>query len=86
MTERPDTDDFWLMAEIAQDLDAAAKDGVALERIMGGVDTDSLMYVSTQRTMRASGAPAWAAVGGAWIDGFAIGMNYARRKQRREQQ
>ena len=79
---RPDSDDFWLMAAIAQDLDAAADDNLALDRIMGGVDTDALMYVSTQRAMRLPNASEALrlAMGGAWIDGFAIGMNFARRQ------
>jgi hypothetical protein len=51
---RPDHPDFWLMAEALQDLDSAADDRVALERLIEPfVDMESLMYVAGQRAIMA---------------------------------
>ncbi len=90
--KRPDHDDFWLMAEVVQDLDAAADDGVAMERIIGKIDIDSLAYVASQRISRLPniwGTPASqqaqqaAALGGAWVDGFMAGINFNKRRTER---
>ncbi len=89
--KRPDHDDFWLMAEVVQDLDAAADDGVAMERIIGKIDIESLAYVASQRISR---MPGWgtpeplrvqqaAALGGAWVDGFMAGINFNKRRTER---
>ncbi len=85
---RPDHDDFWLMAAIIQDLDAAADDGVALERIAGDIDLDSLLYMAEQRALRGAQAAlggrrdadleTWLA--GAWVDAFKAGMEFQKRR------
>jgi hypothetical protein len=91
--KRPDHDDFWLMAEVVQDLDAAADDGVAMERIIGKIDIDSLAYVASQRISRLPniwGTPESqqvqqaAALGGAWVDGFMAGINFNKRRTERD--
>ncbi|MEI7780347.1 MAG: hypothetical protein WCJ18_00305 [Planctomycetota bacterium] len=71
------------MAEVVQDLDAAADDGVALERIIGAVDGESLAYVASQRALRIGSGKSLEAVaetGAAWIDGFMAGVNFHKRK------
>jgi hypothetical protein len=91
--KRPDHDDFWLMAEVVQDLDAAADDGVAMERIIGKIDIESLAYIASQRISRLPdiwGTPASqqvqqaAALGGAWVDGFMAGINFNKRRTERD--
>ncbi len=80
---RPDHPDFWLMAEIVQDLDAAADDGLSMQRIIGPVDAKSLAYMAGQRGLRAKGLIAFdprAALGAAWLDGFMAGVNFQKRK------
>ena len=87
---RPDHDDFWLMAEVVQDLDAAADDELTIERI-SDVDVNSMGYVALQRGKRLAAAesnlnvPFIAEVfaGGAWIDGFLTGVNFQKRKARK---
>jgi hypothetical protein len=75
-----------------QDLDAAADDGVAMERIIGKIDIDSLAYVASQRISRLPniwGTPEsqqveqTAALGGAWVDGFMAGINFNKRRTER---
>jgi len=83
MATRPDHDDFWLMSEVVLDLDAAADDRIAMERIIGGIDLPSLAYMSTHRVVHGLGmvkANPVAALGGAWIDGFMAGVNFQKRR------
>jgi hypothetical protein len=83
--KRPDHDDFWLMAEVVQDLDSAADDGTAMERIIGRIDLESLAYVASQRILRIPGATLAdaATLGAQWIDGFMAGVNFNKRKTER---
>lgn len=85
---RPDHPDFWLMAECVQDVDAAADDGVAIERIIGKVDMKSLAYMASQRALRMGTATRHptAAVGAGWIDGFMAGVNFQKRKSSQNQE
>ena len=80
---RPDHPDFWLMAECVQDVDAAADDGIAMERIIGNVDIHSLAYMASQRALRmdASVVPVVAvSIAAGWVDGFLAGVNFQKRK------
>lgn len=84
---RPDTDDFWLMAEIVQDLDSAADDGTKLDRLVSPiVDTASLAYMASQRGLRAytmlSGG-GQVRLSAAWLEGFVAGAMYLKRKTER---
>ena len=79
---RPDHNDFWLMAECVQDLDAAADDGIAMERIIGKIDMDSLLYMATQRAMRGRGLHPETAMAASWVDGFTAGINFQKRRAR----
>lgn len=85
--QRPDHDDFWLMAEVVQDLDSAADDGTAMERIIGQIDLESLAYVASQRILRIPGATAAqaATLGAQWIDGFMTGVNFNKRRTERQE-
>lgn len=82
---RPDHPDFWLMAEIVQDLDAAADDRIALERILGPVDAASLAYMAEQRGLRAamflSRDRMNLAMAAAWVDAFKAGMEFQKRRK-----
>jgi hypothetical protein len=84
---RPDHDDFWLMAEVLQDLDAAADDSVDMDRIIGNIDMESLAYVAHQRALRVQGS--WptitlATIGGTWVDGFIAGRNFQKRQAKKD--
>jgi len=83
MMERPDHEDFWLMAAIVQDCDAAAED-VGVGRTIP-IDLESVAYMATQRALRAGqlGAQDAPAVmsATAWIDGFAVGYNFHKRQE-----
>jgi hypothetical protein len=88
---RPDHPDFWLMAECVQDVDAAADDGLAMERIVGKVDMHSLAYMASQRVLRIAGritglasGERKAALGATWIDGFMAGVNFQKRRDSKE--
>ncbi len=80
--DRPDHPDFWLMAECVQDVDEAADDGIALERIIGNVDINSLVYMASQRALRIKvpGGLTLAHAAGGWIDGFTAGINFQKRR------
>jgi hypothetical protein len=84
--QRPDHDDFWLLAEVVQDLDAAAEDGTTMEKIIGKIDLESLAYVASQRILRLPGMTKVqaASLGGAWIDGFMAGVNFNKRRTAEE--
>lgn len=80
---RPDHPDFWLMSECVLELDAAADDGVAMERIVGKIDMKSLAYMASQRALRGTGLVKFspvAALGGSWVDGFMAGVNFQKRR------
>jgi hypothetical protein len=80
---RPDHPDFWLMAECVQDVDAAADDGIAMERIIGKVDMNSLAYMASQRALRLGRGVdprVTAAIGAGWLDGFMAGVNFQKRR------
>ena len=49
---RPEHDDFWLMAEVLQDLNNAGDDGVPVAKIVSDIDLDSLVYMAEQRALR----------------------------------
>jgi len=71
------------MAECVQDVDAAADDGIAMERIIGKVDMRSLAYMASQRALRMKAIPLGmqtAAVGAGWLDGFMAGVNFQKRR------
>lgn len=83
--KRPDHADFWLMAEVVQDLDYASED-VGLERTLA-VDAESVTYMALQRGVRVpEGRPRLETFAVAWIDGFAAGMNFQKRKAERDAQ
>ena len=89
MTElnRPDHDDFWLMAEVVQDMDAAADEGNFDRIIRPVVDMESLAYVAEQRAMRVVGPLAsqevYVKLQAAWLDAFIAGALYQKRKMER---
>lgn len=86
MTDRPDHPDFWLMAEVVQDLDAAAEDGVPIETIVANLDLPSLAYMASQRGLRAYNLPldGWTTkLSAAWFEAFVMGVMYQRRKDQR---
>jgi len=90
---RPDHPDFWLMAECVQDVDTAADDGLAMERIIGKVDMKSLAYMASQRALRMKVAQSpvgfpmqTAAIGAGWIDGFMAGVNFQKRRSSQNQE
>ena len=76
--ERPDHDDFWLMAEVVQDLDDAATD-VGIERTIP-VDIESLSYMAIQRGLRVTDKTTIEPFAVAWIDGFTAGLNFQKRR------
>lgn len=81
---RPEHADFWLMAEVVQDLDSAADDGTNFERLVAPiVDPASLAYMASQRGLRAytmlSGG-GQVRLSAAWLDGFIAGAMYQKRK------
>lgn len=75
---RPDHDDFWLMAEVVQDLDAAGED-VGIERTLP-VDPESISYFAFQRGLRVPNEPPQIVFPIAWIDGFAAGYFFHKRQ------
>lgn len=78
---RPEHADFWLIAEVVQDLDDAADD-VGLNRTVD-VDGDSLVYAAWQRALRMRSIVTEKEehkLAAAWIDGFATGLNFQRRR------
>lgn len=85
-TDRPDHPDFWLMAEVVQDLDAAADDGLPFERIVSDLDMASVSYMATQRVLRAQTllkGSARHAMLPLWFEAFVMGVMYQRRKDQR---
>jgi hypothetical protein len=86
MKQQPSHPDFWLMAEVVQDLDAAAEDRVPIETIVKDLDKTSVAYVALQRALRAQtmlpGGPR-DAMAPLWFEGFIMGVMYQRRKDQR---
>lgn len=84
---RPDHDDFWLMAEAVQDLDSAAED-VGFERTVAtAADMESLIYMAQQRLLRSEmqgGASDEVKKIALWCDGFMLGQQFAKLKAKRE--
>lgn len=91
---RPDTADFWLLAEVVQDFDSAADDGTPIDRLIAPiVDMDSLVYMAQQRALRAQMAdnpliaqsklPLEVKLAGLWMEGFAAGAQFQKRKGRK---
>lgn len=81
--DRPEHPDFWLMAEVIQDLDTAAEDGVSIESIVKDLDLPSVAYMGTQRGLRAYHLPVdgWTTkLSTAWFEAFIMGVMYQRRK------
>lgn len=89
--DRPDHDDFWLMAEIVQDLNTAGDDGVDLSRIVSDIDAASLVYMAVQRTRRSQDVltsmnpvpDLEVFLSGLWIEGFKAGVEFQKRRGRR---
>lgn len=83
---RPDHPDFWLMAEVVQDLDAAADDGMSADRIVSDLDMASVAYMASQRGLRAYQLPidGWTTkLSAAWLEAFVMGVMYQRRKDQK---
>lgn len=80
---RPTHPDYWLMAEVVQDLDAAAEDGMSADRIVGDLDMASVAYMASQRVLRAQNLLKGSAMAPLWFDAFVIGVMYQRRKDQR---
>lgn len=86
--QQPNHPDFWLMSEIVLDLDAAADDGLPIERITGKrLDLESIAYMARNRALRGQqlGLPAQAATPTAWFEGFIVGTMYAHRKTQQDE-
>lgn len=85
---RPQHEDFWLMAVVMQDLDSATDDGANFNRLVAPlVDPESLTYMASQRGLRAS----YASPGGnqvmlaaTWLDGFVAGALFQKTKTERK--
>lgn len=80
---RPDHPDFWLIAEVIQDLDSAAEDGLSVDRIVADLDVASVMYAASQRGLRAYHLPVdgWTTkLSTTWFEAFIMGVMYQRRK------
>lgn len=86
---RPDHDDFRLMAEVVRGLDSAADDGTSFDQLITPlIDPESLAYMASQRGLRAY---TMLSVGGqvhlsaAWLDGFVAGALYQKTKTKRSE-
>ncbi len=79
---RPQSQDFDMMSEAVQKLDAAVDSGLTPEDIftLAGVDSRSVTYMAAQRCMRAGVAPDEDNIqtAAAWVDGFVLGTWFAR--------
>lgn len=90
---QPEHDDFWLMAEVVQDLNNAGDDGVPLTKIVSDVDLDSLVYVAQQRALRAEQMLATmdpppdldVVYTSLWMEAFKSGVEFQKRKDRRRE-
>lgn len=85
---RPSHEDFWLMAEVVQDLDSAADDSAGFNRLVSPlVDPESLTYMASQRGLRASYATPnggdQVMLAAAWLDGFVAGALFTKIKTER---
>lgn len=85
--KRPNHPDFWRMSEIVIEMDQRTEAHPdKFEEIVGEiVDLDSLIYMATQRSLRAAtlaGAPQSIMIHGTalWIDAFTVGYKFAKAK------
>lgn len=78
--DRPDSADFWLMAEVIQDLDSAADDGLPADRIVADLDLSAVAYIAKQRALRAQNMLKGHQVAPTWFDAFVVGVMFQRRK------
>lgn len=87
--DRPDHEDFRLLASLLQDIDTQADAGVDVNQLMS-VDLPSLMYVADQRMLRTSGTTNWyqtmsarlrIAVMGLYFDAFTLGVAFERARR-----
>ena len=87
---RPEHDDFWLMAEVLQDLNNAGDDGVPVAKIVSDIDLDSLVYMAEQRALRveqmlaAMDSPMDPQVvyTSVWMEAFKSGVEFQKRRDR----
>ena len=85
---RPNHPDFWRMSEIVIEMDRRTEAHPdKFEEIVGEiVDLDSLIYMATQRSLRAAtlgrATPTSIMVHGTalWIDAFTVGYKFAKAK------
>lgn len=84
--DRPRTEDFYLLSEIVQELDAAvdltdAKDEAYLAKIAEFIDPEALQYLAIRRAMLVSRLrECTAGVAAGMINGFLLGAAFERRK------
>jgi hypothetical protein len=84
--DRPDHEDFRLLAELMQDLDRQAEFGVPVEELVPA-DQNSVIYAADQRLLRALG-PGWLTLTRAmkmtllavYLDAFTLGTSFANRR------
>ena len=79
--DRPQTEDFDLLSEAAIKLDSAAESGLDPEDIfiLNGIDSRSVTYMAHQRALCAQELPDGdLKTAAAWVDGFMLGLQYAR--------
>lgn len=89
---RPEHDDFWLLAKLIIDQDKSAEaSGDVIDIIGRIVDPESIRYMAAQRALRA--APEGAVKGpelehtmmvlmAVWLDAFVLGAAYQAAKDR----
>lgn len=82
--DRPDHPDFWKLSDVVLQHDGLTEDAdFDIQAHLATVlDPDSLRYMLAARVKRShdrSGAPALVQAQAAWLDGFMIGVAYARR-------
>jgi hypothetical protein len=87
--QRPDHPDFWMLSRIVIDLDkrAEAPDMPFADMIAAVVDIRSVMYMASQRALRAAGPVVptrfhHGKLQAAWVDGFMTGARYQAEKDR----
>lgn len=79
--DRPDHADFWALAAVLQDFDSAADDGTSFARLASPViDPESLVYMASQRAMRAAELTDGVQLKAAWMDGFMAGALFQKRR------
>lgn len=89
---QPEHPDFWRLSSEVLRLDGEAQEGKSIEQIAEdmGIDIESLGYMATQRALRLGSMLGLdprkdqrvvSMLGGMWLDGFAIGINFERGKK-----